>query len=106
MYNIVELVGRSLLPKIKSNSTIELYDGKTIYIKNTRTNEFDKLTFVKNKDTNQYDIFKENSSEKPGELITIKPNEHKIIVCSGILTVLLVDNTLSIICADEIEIFE
>jgi len=47
MYSTIELVGKSLLPKTRSNSVfVEIYDGKNIYIENSRKHKSVKITFT------------------------------------------------------------
>lgn len=86
MFSILELIGKSLVSKTRTNSIfIEIYNGKSIYIDNSRTNESNKITFIEDKNKKNFLIFVESSTgETHDELLALKKNKNKIAICSSI----------------------
>ena len=108
MYSTIELVGKSLLPKTRSNSVfVEIYDGKNIYIENSRKHKSIKITFMEFKDNNQYGVFIEYSICKPNEFFIINEIENIIKIGHVKLKVELQNDILCFVSIpDEIEFFE
>lgn len=107
MFSILELIGKSLVSKRANSIFIEIHDGKSIYVDNSRTNESNKITFIEDKVRNNYLIFIESSTgEKHDELIALKKNKNKIAICSSVVNMILDNKTICITTSEEIRIFE
>ena len=110
MFNVSELEGKTLV-KVSTGKVdaryVTIEDGKVIYIKNTRTQSINKITFTYDEEGSRYQANLEYSnSEKTKQKYVSTSGSMAVLAFGSVLSMYIKKGILYLIAADENEIYE